>query len=307
MRKFVLICVSLCTAILLFSASPVMAQQWVGPNGSDANSCTQTAPCATFQGALNKFPGQVLQINCLASGSYGSFTITSSIVVDCGAGNIGNIVSSIANGITINTTAKSTIILRHLAFNGLGNVNYWGIITSQFAGGGTLIVEDCMIYGYSGNTGIIFTPNGGRGLLQVSNSEIFGNDAGIGVTAVSSIASVTLNHVEIVGNAGFGLAVAGDVVVGTMRDSLISSHGGDGIYAGANQVFFTVEESSIIANLTNGIHTVSAGAAIKVGASTIGGNGTGVRADAGSIVSFGNNQVSDNGSDGSFTSAKALK
>ena len=57
----------------------------------------------------------------------------------------------------------------------------------------------------------------------------------------------------------------------------------------------------------HGIQSASAGSSVKVGASTIGGNGTGVLASSGSIVSFGNNQISDNGSDGNFTSTKALK
>jgi hypothetical protein len=77
--------------------------------------------------------------------------------------------------------------------------------------------------------------------------------------------------------------------------------------AEAGQVFFTVEESSIVDNLVNGIHTNSAGSAIKVAASTIGGNGTGVLASSGSIVFFGNNQISDNGNDGNFTSTKPLR
>jgi hypothetical protein len=103
----------------LVSASPVRAQNvaWVGPNGSDTNSCDETSPCATFQGALNK--GNVGQINCLASGNYGPFTVTASLTVDCGAGNVGNIASSGANGITINTSAAATIVVRHLAMNGL--------------------------------------------------------------------------------------------------------------------------------------------------------------------------------------------
>ena len=42
-----------------------------------------------FQGAVNK--GNVGLINCLTSGNYGAVTITASIIIDCGAGNIGNI------------------------------------------------------------------------------------------------------------------------------------------------------------------------------------------------------------------------
>ena len=76
--------------VLAISASPVRAQSvlWVSATGNDANVCSQAAPCLTFQGAINK--GSVAQINCLTSGSYGAFTITASITIDCGTGNIGN-------------------------------------------------------------------------------------------------------------------------------------------------------------------------------------------------------------------------
>ena len=306
MRKLILVCASLFTMVLSFSASPVRAQSWVSPNGSDGNACTPAAPCATFQRAINVGASQ---INCLGSGNYGLLTITTSLTIDCGAGNVGNIANPSATAITINTTAAATIILRHLALNGLSagtDVN--GIDATSFFSG-TLIVEDCMVHGYHNGTGIFFQPTSGRGLLQVSNSQIFDDFDGIVVAPGSAqIASVTLNRVESVGNTFFGVVLNGEgVVAGTMRDSVVGENGHSGVVAEAGQVFFTVEESSIIDNLSAGIQTNSPGSSVKVGSSTIGGNGTGVLASAGSIVSFGDNHVSDNGSDGIFTSTKALK
>jgi hypothetical protein len=86
-----------------------------------------------------------------------------------------------------------------------------------------------------------------------------------------------------------------------MRDSVVGGNANVGVLANATQVFFTVEESSIVANLTAGIRTNSAGAVVNVGASTIGGNGAGVLPTQGSLISFGNNQTSANGSSGNFT------
>src|SRR3954471_20401165 len=80
-----------------------------------------------------------------------------------------------------------------------------------------------------------------------------------------------------------------------------------GVVAMANQVYFTVEESSITANLIYGIQTGSPRSVVNVGASTIGGNGTGIKADAGLLISFGNNQMSANGTNGSFTATTPLK
>ena len=306
MRKFVLLCASVFAMGLLFSAGPAQAQfaLWVSPNGNDNNSCYEGAPCLTFQGAINK--GNVAVINCIGSGYYGPFTVTASITIDCGAGNVGSVVTGGggSNAITINTTSAATIVLRHLALNGLGTA-LSGIVTSGFPSG-NLIVEDCAVQGFS--YGIFFAPATGRGLLHVTNSQVFGNVWGIDVSpAAGQIASVTLNRVEILANSTFGLLLEGNVVAGTMRDSVVGANGNSGIYTSANQVFFTVEESSIVDNIQYGILAASAGSAIKVAASTIGGNGTGIRPFSGSIISFGDNHVSDNGSDGTFTSTIALK
>jgi len=243
------------------------------------------------------------------SGSYGPVTITTSLTIDCGAGNVGNIVGSSVSGITIQTTAAATIILRHLALNGLSATTFLNGINAASFFSGTLIVEDCMIHGYHDGEGISFNPTSGRGLLQVSNSQMFDNYDGIAVQPASGqIASVTLNTVELVGNSFGGLVFVGQgIVAGTMRSSVVGENGQDGVIAGASQVFFTIEESSIVDNLLIGIETNSAGSVVNVGASTIGGNGTGVLAESGSLISFGNNQMSANGTNGNFTSTTALR
>jgi hypothetical protein len=306
MRKVILLCASLCSIGLLFAASPARAQVvlWVASNGSDANACGQTTPCATFQGAINK--GGVSQINCLTSGNYGAVTITGSITIDCGTGNIGTVsVTGSGNSAITTNIGLATIVLRHLSLNGNNSATF-GIDARAF-GSGTLVIEDCSIQGF-GSEGIIFEPSAGRGLLQVSDSRIFNNGDGIFVGPnINQIASVTLNRVELTGNLQDGLILMSGVVAGTMRDSVVGGNGHEGVFANATQVFFTVEESSIVANLGAGIKTFSAGSVVNVGASTIGGNGTGVLPTAGSLISFGNNQMSANGSNGNFTSTTALR
>jgi hypothetical protein len=308
MRKLIILYTSLCAIVLLISAKPVLAQNvmFVSPNGSDGNSCAQAAPCVTFQGAYNK--GSVSQINCLGSGLYGPITITTSLTIDCGTGNVGNIASSTNSAITINTNASATIILRHLDLNGLSATTFLsGIYAASFFSG-TLIVEDCMIHGYHGGFGIYFVPTNGRGLLQVSNSQVFDTVTGVVVDPSSGqIASVTLNRIESVGNSSDGIGLNGGVVAGTMRESVVGENGNSGVVASSSQVFFTVEESSIVDNLVNGIQTNSANAIVNVGASTIGGNGTGVLASQGSIISFGDNHMSTNATNGNFTSTAPLR
>jgi hypothetical protein len=310
MRKLILLCASLCSMALFFAASPVRAQNvlWVASNGSDGNNCGQTTPCATFQGAINK--GSVSQINCLTSGNYGVVTITASLTIDCGTGNVGtvSVTGATNNAITINSSSAATIVLRHLSLSG-NNSAQFGISGASSFASGTLVVEDCTIQGFTGGSGIVFGPSTGRGLLQVSDSRIFNNGFGIFVTPSNNqIASVTLNRVELTGNSIDGLDLRGSgVVVGTMRVSVAGGNGANGVFAGATQVFFTVEESSIATNLGAGIQTNSAGSVVNVAASTIGGNGTGVLPTSGSLISFGDNHMSANGANGNFTSTKALR
>jgi hypothetical protein len=242
MRKFTLLCASLCSIAMLFATGPARAQSvlWVAATGNDANNCAQTSPCGTFQGAINK--GGVAQVRCLTSGNYGPFTITESITIDCGTGNTGTVsVSAGSAAIIINTSSAATVVLRHLSLNGNTEIAF-GILANTFASG-TLVVEDCTIQGFnSGGTignGILFAPSAGRGLLQVSDSRIFNNGNGIVVDPASGqIASVALNRVESTGNSATGVVLEGNgVVAGTMRDSLVGGNGNSGVDALATQVF----------------------------------------------------------------------
>jgi hypothetical protein len=318
LRKLIVLCTALCAMVLLISAGPAQAQSilWVAPNGSDANVCSQVSPCATFSGTISK--GGVAQINCLGSGNYGSLngtttvSISGSIIIDCGEGNVGEMTTGGGSAaINIVTAGAANITLRHLSLNGNNSPSTIGISAAGF-NSGTLIVEDCMISGFAGSgVGIEFGPTGARGTLQVSRSLIANNGFGVFVIplAGSGVASVVLNGVELVGNAGDGLVLQGAVVAGTLRNSLVAANGNIGVAAFSNQVFFDISGSSIIDNLSNGIFMDSpgSGSAVTVGGSAIAGNGTGVQSTAGALVSFGNNQLSANGSNGAFTGTIAQK
>jgi hypothetical protein len=314
MKKLMLLCGSLLATAFFTATTPVHAQNlsWVSPFGSDSNSCAQTSPCATFAGAISK--GGVAQINCEGSGNYGTLnsttvSITGSIIIDCGAGNVGEMTAGGGSQvININASSAVTIVLRHLSLNGGGNVVF-GINTQNFASG-TLIIENCMIHG-ARSGGIKFTPSSGRGTLQVTDSLLYDNgDSTITVNPASGqIASIALNRVEIIGNDTDGLDLVGPgIIAGTIRQSLVAENVGAGIFANASGgVFFTVDQTSVVDNLLTGIEINSPAAIVNVGASTIGGNGTGVQALSGSLVSFGNNQMSANGTNGSFTSTTPLQ
>ena len=323
MRKLVLLCASLCAMAFVVPTTPAHAQirYWVASNGADSNSCSETSPCATFAGAIAK--GGAGEIDCLNSGDYGALnsttvSISGSITIDCGTGNIGEMELNGGTAvININTSSAATIVLRHLNLNGYDTVGTSGINTQNFPSG-TLIIEDCTIHGFyvhhvgltfTNGNGISFTPSSGRGLLQVAHTLIFDNSVGIVVSpSGGQIASVTLNQVELTGNLadGFDMGGAG-VVAGTIRKSVVGENGSNGVFAGSNQVYFTIKDSSIVDNLTYGILSGSAGVNLGVSTTTISGNGTGVGIAAGSVFSFGNNDLSANATNGSFSSTTPLQ
>ncbi|MGA2257773.1 MAG: right-handed parallel beta-helix repeat-containing protein [Thermoguttaceae bacterium] len=304
MKKLMLLCAMLSAMAFVIVATPAHAantRSWVSALGSDSNACTQAAPCLTFAHAITQTSSGG-EIDCLSGGDFGSVTITFSITIDCGVGQVGVASSNGTAAITLNTSSSAVIVLRNLNINGFGADGY-GILTASFPSG-TLIVEHCLIHGFTGDVGIYFSPSSGRATLQISDTSIFNNEYGITIYPSSGvIVSAVFNRVEITTNSQTGLTMEGSgTIAGTLRQSLVADNGNGGIYALASAVYFTVEESSIIDNLeTGGIATGSAGANLEVGASTIGGNGTGIQASTGSIYTFGNNQLSANGSNGSFT------
>jgi hypothetical protein len=318
MRKLILLCMSLCVIALSGAGAPAFGQAFVASNGLDTNACTQTAPCATFAHAYSQTnPGG--SITCLDSGQYATttLTITGSITIDCGDGNIGRTDLSGGGtiGININASSAANIVLRHLNINGVNTAtNINGVVTTSLPGG-NLVIEDSIVSGFTGTgsngNGIQFTPTGsGRSALSLTNVRVYANNTGVSVApSGGQIASVLFTNTNVAGNTGDGVDLAGaGVIAGDMRQGVLAANGVNGLLASsAGGVFFTLEGSTVIANLGVGIETNSTAADVNVAASTIGGNGIGVRSLAGSLISFGDNHISANGSNGAFTSETPLK
>ena len=293
----------------IIAVTSAHAQAFVSVTGSDSNACTQASPCATFQRAYaTTSPGGTIE--CLNSGTFSTttLTITGSITIDCGSGNTGFMYGNGAAAISINASSAAIVFLRNLTIFG----GTYGVVTTNLPGG-QLAIDDSQISGFS-DYGVLFTPNtgssGGRGLLIIANTTVAGNNVGVSVSPASGqIASVLFVGAGINTNTVDGLDLAGaGVVAGDLRQSLVAANGANGITASsAGGVYFTVEGSTIIDNLGVGIETNSVAADVEVAASAIGGNGTGVKAISGSLISFGDNHMSANGANGSFTGTTSLQ
>src|SRR5579872_5851410 len=125
MRK---INVSAIFAVVLLGATLMSAQAtrtWVSGVGDDANPCSRTAPCKTWAGAISKTaPGG--EIDALDPGGYGAVTITKSITIDGGGGQVASVLVAGTNGIVVAAGSTDVVIIKNIRFQGLlgsGNAN----------------------------------------------------------------------------------------------------------------------------------------------------------------------------------------
>src|SRR3954453_8058258 len=94
----------LAAASIASAPQPVSAQAsrtWVSGLGNDANPCSLTAPCKTFAGAISKTAAGG-EISVLDPGGFGAVTITKSITIDGGGGQVASALAAGTNGIVIN-------------------------------------------------------------------------------------------------------------------------------------------------------------------------------------------------------------
>jgi hypothetical protein len=294
-------------------ATPAAAQAtrtWVSGTGDDVNPCSRTAPCKTFAGAISKTAAGG-EINCLDPGGYGAVTITKSMTISCPYTEGGALAGG--NGIVVNDSATATpntavVFLRGLDIFGV-NPPSNGV---RFVAGAALHIEDSTIrrFNAANSLGVSFAP-AAAAKLYITRTTISDNgnaNTGGGIEIKPSAggsAQALLTNVRADGNANNGLR--GDSTNGTVtivvEDSSFSGNA-NGIAAAAGLSSLNVMlNDSVIAN-NSGIGILASGgtARVRVGNTTISGNGTGLSFGGGAIVNtYQNNRLDGNGVDGAFT------
>ncbi len=291
------------------TSEPASDRTWVsGATGSDSNPCTRTAPCLTFATALAHTPPGG-EIDVLDPGDFGPVTITQSISIQGDEIEPSAMTSSGTGGIVISAGASDVIYVRGLTFNGAGSTGVPGI---QFNSGARLLVENCAFQGFS-VASIIFSPGtGGTAQMDVQNSTMINNGAGVLIRPTGSVVvRASLSGVRLDNNVGGGLK--GDATGGsgginvTLTDSTVSLNGTNGINAvsGQGSVAIDILRAIVGANGAVGVQSNQANGAtarVTIGDSIVFGNNPGLSSmGGGSLLSYGNNQVTGNTTNGSFT------
>jgi hypothetical protein len=292
--------------VLVLQAVPAHAQAtrtWVSGVGDDANPCGRVTPCKTFAGAISKTAAGG-EINCIDPGGFGAVTITKSLTIDCGA-TLGSILAALTNGINVNG-AGITVNLRNLSINGVGN----GLIGINFISGNSLTLTNVTIMNFNAGSaiGVLFAPNAANTILEVNNSVITSNGiapttgGGIVVQPAaggSAVVVVSDSRVENNSDAVKANSTSGGVTM-TVRESTLANNRGSGINSTAgNAILLMVDRDTISNNFQNGVVSSGGNSLVRINASAITGNATGVLSVAGGVLrSYTNNAINGNGVDG---------
>jgi hypothetical protein len=296
-------------AVIAFASCSVQAQAtrtWVSGVGDDANPCSRTAPCKTFAGAISKTaPGG--EIDVLDPGGFGALTITKSITLDGGAGQVASVLVAGTNGIVVSAGATDVVTIRNISFQGLAHgtngAAFGGLNGIQFLAGKSLHIEHCAIQNFTQNG--INIAGSGAAQIFIDDTVSTGNDGnglnivGTGLPAGTGL-DVSVSNSHFSNNAGDGV-FSGDFSHTVVRNSDAFGNGLTGFAAKGNLAAATLslKDSTAGNNTENGVEAGGGAKASLVRVSNVAlfGNAVGFAAGVnGEILSFGNNSNAGTGS-----------
>jgi hypothetical protein len=293
MRKVAKLIAVLGTLLPVLCTIPAHAQAtrtWVSGVGDDANPCSRTAPCLTFAGAIGKTAAGG-EIDALDPGGFGAVTITKSITIDGGGGQVASVMASGAPGITVSAGATDIVTIRNVQVQGdLGNgtAGTPGDYGIKFTSGAMLAIDKCKIDGFS-QSGIYATTSA-NAILNVTNTIITNSFDGIVLGPTGGVLNGSIDHTTIQKMSAIGIQASGSAYF-TVTNSAIINAAQYGVNANASAVL-NVDSSSI----TNNNAAVAAnGGTIRISRNTIYDNNTNFEIGTGTIATSGNNFVAVNG------------
>ncbi|MFH0298070.1 right-handed parallel beta-helix repeat-containing protein [Bradyrhizobium sp. 31Argb] len=279
---------------------------FVAAQGSDSNPCTFALPCRSFQKAHDTVAANG-EIDVLDSADYGVLNITKAVNIQGHGFSIMAQANGWTNAIMINAGPNDKVSLHGLLIDG-GGVGNNGI---TFRSGASLDIQECLIRNFI-QTGLSFEPNA-AGSLSVSDTRIAANSFGISVGVNTKQATTSVfNRVVVVGNLVAGLQISGGLAPTnlTVSDSIFSNNGTYGVdlERGSGGAPDVVTLRNVVVSYHEFGIAAKVDSLIRITKSTITGNGIGLYPKSGGqIVSFGDNSLAGNTTDGVPTSTILLK
>lgn len=306
LRRFGL---STVTAVLAVIAVPSVAlglnsRSWVSGVGDDANPCTRTAPCQTFDGALvlTALGGEIDVLDAGEFGPAGSagsgpVSIFQSVTIN-GSGRTAGVTPATATDAIDIDAPGDTVRLLGLDINGQG----LGLVGVNVIAAKQVWIEDSDIYGFT-TAGIEFAPSDTSSQLFVDNTAVEENtgDGLIAAPPSGSSDSVQLTNDSFDDNACGVVATSLGLQSGTpdFTDCGTNSSG-----AAAGQAAVAAINDTSNANVGAGVLAAGSAATVTIASDVVTGNGLGLQeANGGAIASLGGVQLYGNATNGSPTSA----
>jgi len=288
-------------------AGAASAVTFVGSFGDDANTCTSPQqPCRSLESAYDKTVAGG-QINILDGGSYaGGLEIAKSITIDGEAAKD----AVIQFPIFVETEDADVVVLRGLVVS--ATIGAGGIF---FRGSGTLQVEGCVIDGFLGGVhGVVLDPTGeSRVLIADTVVRNFVRGLGLRLTVEKAgLVRLSLERVSLLGN-DVGMTIVslrgGDSVMASVRDSMVAQNQRHGIEVSSSPPSdVMIERTGIVGNGMIGVYSENH-ATVRLRTVTVTHNGTGIATGIlpGAILSYGDNVIDANGTNGTPTEVGTLK
>jgi Periplasmic copper-binding protein (NosD) len=298
------------------SAFGQATRTWVSGVGDDANPCSRTAPCKTFAGAISKTAAGGI-IMAMDDGGFGTLTITKPITVDGGHHQAGVLSSGGINGFNININPATQpanfvnngkVVLKNLKIEGNSSIPSAGGFTPGLNGVRITNARIVKIYnsdiGFFSRNGIAVEPDASQSTKLVAKNNYIHDNGGNGVALApksAATAKATLRNNDIDSN-GCGVAAMSfgfDSGFNFLADCAAASSASGVVGTAIVSAF----HNSFTDGDNTGVFSRGANAANRIGSNEITGNTQfGLRSmDGGSIQSFGNNMITDNGSNGAPT------
>jgi hypothetical protein len=246
-------------------------------------------------------------------GGFGALTITKPITVDGGRHHAGSLASGGINAININinpATAPANfvnngrVLLKNLKLEGNTGIPSSGGFTLGLNGVRVIDARSVKLYnvdiGHFSRHGVLVdTANTTKVLVQ--NSDIHDN-GGAGVMVAPGVGG---NGSAVVRGSAIDDNTCGIVAAGFGVGTVFTTECGTNAAVGVPRLAsVAARRNAIMDNSGSGILVRGASSGIGIGGNEVSRNGFGLRAlDGAAINSFGDNQVSGNGTDGAPTGA----
>jgi len=278
------------------NASAQASRTWLSGLGDDANPCSFTAPCKTFNGAYSK-TAVAGQISVMDAGAYGTIYIDHSITID-GGGNFASGLVAAGTGVRVNMTSNdlygNSVIIRGLSFDSSGAWGYGMWVTGTVP---TNVHLEDVTFTRAG-TAVQIDAAAGSSLRMnnVEASKPISYGFVMNPAAAGAPLKISLNNVRVSQAGQTGLLLSQNTN-GVISNSLFQNNK-DGVIIGSSSVHVSLVRTVLSSNVEDGLtHSVAGITTVLDGCSIFSNGLAGVSNTGSTVLGLGNNGIAYNGTD----------